>query len=549
MKNNRSLPELLAPAGSPEALSAAIKSGADAVYFGAGAFNCRMRAHNFSPEAIRRAIADCKASDVKSYITLNTKIKDIELDDALMLAKELGDAGADAFIVSDPGLSRLLHKKSPELELHGSTQFTANSSFDAAALKELGFSRLVSAREMSRDQIKKLVELSDIGIEIFIHGAHCASLSGQCLASFAMGGRSGNRGDCAQPCRLPYAISKGKAPSPLLSMRDMCLAAHIPEIISTGASSLKIEGRLKNSAYVGTVVKIYRRLLDEGRSANADELKELRSAFPDRGFTDHYFTHNDRTGGFGTSYLEKAADFSKPSHIARELPSEIKRTATFMKRSMVTKLAREYFDIIYLPITEAEHNDAVTLPPYLLDDDYPLIAKALREIAPPAIEFHTAGQLLALQKLGIKAHFTASMRLNVFNSSSAKYLKKLGSDSFTYSPELPLAAMRDMRLRGEAIVYGRIPLMYISPSALSIPQSGYITDRRGERLPLIREGDYFSAVYNSVPIWAADTPDKLKKAKLNSQRFIFTIESRNEIDDIIAAYRSHTAPRGKFRRL
>ncbi len=548
MKNN-SLPELLAPAGSPEALAAALKNGADAVYFGANSFNCRMRAHNFSSEAIKRAIDDCKKSGAKSYITLNTKIKDIELDDALALAKDLSEAGADAFIVSDPGLSRLIHKKYPDIELHGSTQFTANSSFDAVALQDLGFSRLVSAREMSRDQIKKLTAASPIDIEIFVHGAHCASLSGQCLASFAMGGRSGNRGDCAQPCRLPYTLAKNKAPAPLLSMRDMCLAGHIPEIIDTGVGSLKLEGRLKNSSYVGTVVKIYRKLLDEGRAATKTEISELRSAFPERGFTDFYFTHNDRIGGFGTSYLFGVTPHTRESEFARELPAEILKSASFLKREQVTKSALGYFDVIYLPINEAMRGDCVTLPPYLLDDDYPALLQRLKELSPPAIEFHTAGQLVAMKSAGINARFTASMRLNVFNSASAKYLKELGADGFTYSPELPLAAMRDIRLRGEAVVYGRLPLMYISPDTLGIAQSGCLTDRRGERFPLISEGDYFSAVYNSVPIWSADIPDKLKKAKLASERYIFTTETKDEINAVIASYKKRLAPTGKFRRL
>ena len=242
------LPELLAPAGNMASLEAAIDAGADAVYFGADAFNARMRADNFTSEETGQALSLCRAFGVQAYITLNTRLTDRELPKAVSLAQRLWDAGADAFILADAGLAALLREQIPGVQLHASTQMSAHTEFDAAALEKMGFSRMVCPRELSGSSLARLCSRSPIPIEMFIHGAHCVSFSGQCLMSAVMGGRSGNRGSCAQPCRLPYTLSK-KSGYPL-SLRDLCLAKHIPEILETGAASLKIEGRHKSADYV-----------------------------------------------------------------------------------------------------------------------------------------------------------------------------------------------------------------------------------------------------------------------------------------------------------
>lgn len=284
------LPELLAPAGSMAALEAAIDAGADAVYFGADAFNARMRADNFRMEEAGQALALCRAFGVKAYITLNTRLTDRQLPQAFDLAAALWQAGADAFIVADAGLADLLRRQIPGVELHASTQMSAHTEYDGAALEAAGFSRMVCPRELSYDSLRRLCVRSPIPIEMFIHGAHCVSFSGQCLMSAVMGGRSGNQGSCAQPCRLPYTLGK-KAGYPL-SLRDMCLAGHIPEILGAGAASLKIEGRQKPPEYVYTVTSIYRRLLDQRRAADPGEIAALEAAFSRSGFTDGYFTKN-----------------------------------------------------------------------------------------------------------------------------------------------------------------------------------------------------------------------------------------------------------------
>lgn len=305
------LPELLAPAGSVDSLRAALAAGADAVYFGGTSFSNRMRAKNFGDSELTDAIRLCHSVGAAAHITVNTRVRDREMDEILRLADTLlnvgdPDASPDALIVADFGIAREIHRRYPEIALHASTQTSFASPADCRMLAEMGFTRLVIPRELSRAEIRRLCEQSPLEIEMFIHGAHCVSCSGQCLMSYTMGGRSGNRGECAQPCRLPFvAVStdngadstkkrpgnRDSAQNGVLSLADMCLAGRIPEVIGTGVRSLKIEGRLKSAAYVYGTTKIYRTLLDERRRATEAEVKELAKLFS-RGFTDGYFTNN-----------------------------------------------------------------------------------------------------------------------------------------------------------------------------------------------------------------------------------------------------------------
>ncbi len=282
------LPELLAPAGSPEALAAAIEGGADAVYFGGGGFNARMLAQNFGGDAMAEAVARCHAYGLRAYVTLNTAVGDREMDACLREAEAAYRAGVDALIVADLGVAAMLRRQIPDLELHASTQASGHNAAAAKILAKLGFARMVCARELSHADIRTLVAESPIEIEMFIHGALCVSHSGQCLFSALVGGRSGNRGACAQPCRLPYTVG-GKEAYPL-SLRDLSLAPHVPALIDAGVASLKIEGRMKSPEYVRDVVAVWRRLLDEGRGATAEEMRTLADIFSRGGFTDRYFT-------------------------------------------------------------------------------------------------------------------------------------------------------------------------------------------------------------------------------------------------------------------
>ena len=279
-------PELLAPAGSPAALRAAIMAGADAVYFGAQSFNARKNADNFSDEELKTAIETCRLYGVKTNIVLNTQLYSAELDEAIRLAERLLSYGADAFIVADLGLARELARRFPGISLHASTQCSGQNALSAEALAEIGFERMVAPRELPLRDIRMLCERSPIETEIFIHGALCVSHSGQCLMSSIIGGRSGNRGECAQPCRLPY---KTKNPYPL-SLKDLCLAAHVPDLIDAGVASFKIEGRMKTPEYVYGVISVYRKLIDEHRAATPQEIAHMASLFCRSGFTDGYHT-------------------------------------------------------------------------------------------------------------------------------------------------------------------------------------------------------------------------------------------------------------------
>ena len=285
MKRSEKLPELLAPAGSFECLLAAVEAGADAVYVGGRRFGARAFAKNFELDELSRAVAYCHLHKVKLYVTVNTLIEDREMPEVLEYCSSLYRIGVDALIVADLGLVRALRRCLPRFEIHASTQMSVHSTLGANAVAELGITRAVVARELSLDNIKSVTENARCEIEVFLHGALCVCHSGQCLFSSMVGGRSGNRGECAQPCRLPFA--GGKYP---LSLKDLSLAEHIPELIDSGVSSLKIEGRMKSPTYVYTVTKIYRTLLDESRGATKNESLELRRAFSRDGFTDGYFT-------------------------------------------------------------------------------------------------------------------------------------------------------------------------------------------------------------------------------------------------------------------
>ncbi len=286
----RALPELLAPAGSPKALRAAVNAGADAVYFALPDFNARINADNFTRESFAEGVKYCHSHGVRAYITLNTQVYDREQEDFLRSAEYAYRSGVDAAIVGDLGCAALLREHIPSLELHASTQLSAHNTAAAEELKKLGFTRVVLARELSAEDIESFTSHSELEAEIFIHGALCVCHSGQCLFSSLVGGRSGNRGLCAQPCRLPYKNPKGNEYP--LSLKDACLAMHVPRIIEMGVASLKIEGRMKPAEYVYGVTSIYRRLLDEGRAATCEEMNELRAIFSRGGFTDGYFTDN-----------------------------------------------------------------------------------------------------------------------------------------------------------------------------------------------------------------------------------------------------------------
>ena len=292
--------ELLSPVGDFECLKAAVQNGADAVYFGANLFSARAFAKNFDLEDLEKAINYAKLRGVKTNLTLNTLIKDDEFEDAVMLAKKAYEFGIDAIIVQDLGLATTLIKNFPNLPIHASTQMTIHNLDGALEAEKLGFKRAVLSRELSINEIEYICKNSNIEIEVFIHGALCISYSGQCLFSSMIGGRSGNRGKCAQPCRLPYELleNDNKIDSGyLLSTRDLCGLEFLPQLINCGVKCLKIEGRMKNPQYVATVTRIYRKYIDlvlnnKPYIIDENDKKDLLQAFNRGGFSNGHLSNN-----------------------------------------------------------------------------------------------------------------------------------------------------------------------------------------------------------------------------------------------------------------
>ena len=262
--------DLLSPVGDFDCLKAAVQNGANSVYFGANLFSARAFASNFDLDELKNAIQYARIRGVKTNLTLNTLIKNDEFEDAFNLAKKAYEFGIDAIIVQDLGLAKMLIKSFPDLAIHASTQMSVHNLQGVLELQELGFKRVVLSRELSIGEIEYICRNSNVEIECFIHGALCISYSGQCLFSSMIGGRSGNRGKCAQPCRLPYKLLENNSvidSGYLLSTRDICGLDFIPDMINAGVTCLKIEGRMKKPEYVATVTRIYRKYIDLAESS------------------------------------------------------------------------------------------------------------------------------------------------------------------------------------------------------------------------------------------------------------------------------------------
>ena len=289
--------ELLAPAGSMEALRAAVQNGANAVYLGCGTFNARQSAKNFTPQTLTEAVKYCHVRGVAVHLTLNTLVSDREVPAVCELIRHAALSGVDAFIVQDLGVVRLCRQMAPNVPIHGSTQMTVHSLSGVLLCAAWGMKRVVLSRELSREEIRYICQGSPIEIEVFAHGALCMCYSGQCYLSGAIGGRSGNRGRCAQPCRQSYGYGRWENKYPL-SLKDNCLAKYVKELEAMGVASLKLEGRMKRPEYVATVTNVYRRAIDGDRVDGA-MMEQLYTAFNRQGFTDDYYAGETGPHMFG----------------------------------------------------------------------------------------------------------------------------------------------------------------------------------------------------------------------------------------------------------
>lgn len=647
------------------ALDAAIEGGADAVYLGGVAMNARIHAGNFTPEALREAVRKAHAYGVKIYLTLNTLVTDRELPQFLDAAWDAAEAGVDALIVADAGGAAAIRRAIPKLELHASTQMSGHNSAMAKQLQAMGFSRMVVAREISRNDLALLLRESPIETELFVHGALCVCHSGQCLFSSVVGGRSGNRGDCAQPCRLPY---NGSYP---LSLKDLSLAEHIPELISLGVSSLKIEGRMKAPEYVRDVTSVFRRLLDENRPADAHEMRVLADAFSRGGFTDGYYTVRldrsmlgirseadkqntrevfsfaglakkvdvslfasirrdepirlsltagdrsvtatgdvpqpartaplsrddairslSRMGGTPYRVVEASVDLeeglmlpvSRLNDLRRRaiaaldaaampekrerLPLEWRRpdgakdsicSARFDSHEQITPNALDFFRRVYLPLFRFEAPaNGVVMPPVIFDGDMDAVRAQLTRAKEKGARWALVGNLGHLglvRDAGLEP--VGDYRLNITNRESAALCFDLGWKEIILSPELTLPQLRDIGGNTSAIVYGRLPLMTlercVSEGLVGCDGcregKAVLKDRRGVSFPVLREWEHRNVVYNSLPTCMSDRLDDLATFRVTSRHFLFSVETADEVDRVIDAFRKGLPLGGQVRRI
>ena len=671
----KGLPELLAPAGDFECLVAAVRGGADAVYIGGKAFSARAYAKNFDIDEIKRAVAYCHLHGVKLYVTMNIQVYDNELDDAVAFASQLYRVGVDALIIADFGLISRIRRALPDFELHASTQMSVHNSVGADLAYELGCSRVVLARELSGDNVREVTETCKAEVEFFLHGALCVCHSGQCLFSSMIGGRSGNRGECAQPCRLPY--NDGKY---ILSLNDLSLANHIKELVDYGVASLKIEGRMKSPDYVYTVTSIYRRLLDECRNSTKDEDAALARAFSRSGFTDGYFTGKTfgKMTGIRTeedkrvSKIEEKGDFTPDrvptrakveirlgeesvmtlsfkdenygdrsvtvkgavAEIARNAPltadgvkerlakmgntflslsvddieltlddgvnlspsllnalrrsaaesfesfdreeiaiseekgtapvrysSDIKRTAIFFTTETLERVKAEslsYFDVIFAPLTSyasvKDRANGVYVPPVVMENELGEVRAMLKDARSSGAKYALIGNIahFALAKEADLAP-VGDFRLNVCNAETMRFVKSLGAEVCVASVELTSRQLKDVG--GEALVYGRIPLM-ITEKCFMKDNFGCdkcgkaaLTDRKGMKFPMMREYQHRNIIFNSVCTYMGDKMNDISRDA--SSHFIFSTESARDVDRVVDAFKRR-APYpldGSFRRM
>ena len=318
-------------------LIAACRAGADAVYLGAKEFSARRNAENFDDNALKEAIKYCHIRGVKVYLTLNIQIKDGELSSAVDLARRAYNYGIDGVIIADLGLADVLHRLIPELNLHASTQMTVHTPAALSILKNAGFTRVVAAREMSREELRELCKRAkelNIEVEVFVHGALCMSVSGQCLLSAFLGSRSGNRGLCAGPCRLPFAVKGGTGYD--LSLKDLSLLPHIKELCDMGVTSFKIEGRMKRPEYVAAATAACREAVDSGSVPNELD-STLKNVFSRSGFTDGYYVNQLGRDMFGIRTKEDVTAADKAFPKIHELYRAERRTVKVKAEITVQK--------------------------------------------------------------------------------------------------------------------------------------------------------------------------------------------------------------------
>lgn len=659
-------PEILAPAGSMEALVAALRCGADAVYVGGTLYSARRSAANFDLPQLSEAVRLCHLYGAKLYLAVNTLLSDKELPSFADYICKVAECGVDACIVQDLGVLRLIRSIVPDMPLHASTQMSVHSPEGALAAKELGCCRVVAAREMHAQDLTKLCDLP-LEIEVFVHGALCMSVSGQCSFSALVGGRSANRGRCAQACRLPWKTPGGRNPA-ALSLKDLTLVQHVQKLREMGVTSFKIEGRMKRPEYVAAAVTALRMAL----AGQRPDMETLQAVFARSGFTDGYFTGR-RKDMFG---YRRKEDVVAAQNVLQELQntyrkprkcSEVSFSLTLRKDTPATLTAwdetgaavkvtgeipvpaqktpldtallqkhlQKLGDTIYTcGSVTLENAEALTIPAsqcnalrrdavealyeerirmrcmqYTIHRDAFPVKTSQREITnKPQLRLHVrtkeqlamaldSGKIVcvplelaesctpsvsiyleapriiadeaayckkleSLRALGFSqllCHNLADIRigarlgftlhggygLNLTNSLTAQTLGELGLTDVTGSYELSasqLAGLGDTLPVG-GFLYGRLPMMLLRLCPIKAQEGCkkngcYMTDRTGQRFPLVCSGDY-TELCNAKLLWLADKTEKFRK--LSFWDLYFTDETPAELSDVLDAYQNGTA--------
>ena len=659
--------ELLCPAGNPESLEAAVNFGADAVYFGGSLFNARMSAQNFTNELISEYASFCKVRNVKTYLTLNTVVSDYELTQLKEYIEFINSTNISGVIVQSPGLAKTIKSIAPNLPIHASTQMTIHSLSGALEAKRLGFERIVLSRELSKENIEKIVKNCGLETECFIHGALCMCYSGQCYFSSMIGTRSGNRGRCAQPCRQKYKNGYE------LSLKDLSMAENFKEFLQLGVNSLKIEGRLKSKEYISGVTSVYRKLIDENRNADKYEIEFLQNLFSRQGFTNDYFdgkpskkmfgyrteenkkqsknieitqkvkkipihceyifkenqpfeftlkvqenefkeignipqqalkasqTKEDfekrlsKTGNTPFEVISISGEFQEGLFVPVSEINELRRNATqkaeaslsknenriftgnmptlseyatqnpclnfhFLKNVPDLKGLQKYAKHIWTPLMSFSEklyeNVGVSLPRIITDSDLSEIKKMLAKAKEKGITkalCHTIGQITTVKEAGLDAY--CSFSFNVYNSYDIEFLKELGAEEITLSPELDEKGIRKINkpLPVNLIVYGKLPVMVtenciIKNAGKCIDFNGFYTlsDKTGAEFKVLCDYPHRNIILNSVPISLSDKKETLEKMDISGYDMIFSDE--NNINEIIKNYINENSPKGKFTR-
>ncbi len=542
--------ELLAPAGSLANLKAAVVKGADAVYFGMNRFNAREYATNFNKDYLTDAVKICRSNDVKSYLVMNILVKNNEIKDFFNQLSYAYSKGIDAVIIQETSFIPIIRKDFPDLKVHISTQAGVMNSYHVNSLSNAD--RINLARELSFEEIKNIRKNFKKELEVFCHGALCVSVSGQCLFSSFLGGRSGNRGRCAQPCRKKYNDSF------FLSTKELCLINRIPDLINAKIDSIKIEGRMRTPFYVATATEVYRKAIDSfydnDFKVSSEMIKKLESAFT-REFTEgcfaksDIFNRNKSTGIISNIHKENYEPKIKNNlHIDRKLVNPDVPRFSDKKADGKNLLIKVYnmqdavaadqngADIIYYDIFKGDFAELqekipslyAAIPRLIYDEDFEKIRELIKKYNPKGLLIGNYGMIGFLKENKINIPIHLDYNLNIFNDID---LNSMPENAFPIiSPELSINELKYLKDKNFAVfVHGKIPLMNLRHK---LPEC-IITDERNEKF-IVKKIHNGTEILNRKELGILSKTSQLKNIGITN----FFIDTDKDIVEIVKFYRN-----------